>query len=325
MILAGDIGGTKTNLAVYAADTELNVPIIEECFHSQRYDSFLALLKDFFTNNAVQIQKACFGVAGPVINGRCSTSNISWVVDEKEIRETFNIPQVKILNDLESMGYGTLLLKDNDLKIINPGSPVEHGNIAVIAAGTGLGEAFLVWGNGRYRVIASEGGHTDFGPRNALEIELLKFLLNEFEHVSYERIVSGIGLKNIYQFLKHHQNYQEPAWLTERFAREDPNVVISESGLASRDPICEQTLQMFMSIYGAEAGNLALKVMSTGGIFIGGGIAPKILPAFNNGEFLNALFGKGRLSKVITKMPVKIILNEKTALLGAAHFAQSYF
>jgi glucokinase len=321
MLLAGDIGGTKTNLTLYSGES--TTPVLEESLPSRSFKNFEALLQQFLTDKNVTIEKACLGVAGPVFNGCCEVTNLHWVIDEKKLAHTFKIQQVKFLNDLEATGYGTLCLQEADLFTVNPGKPNPTGNIAVLAAGTGLGEAFLIWENGRYRVIPSEGGHSDFAPHNEVEIELLRFLLKSHPHVSNERVISGIGFMNIYNFVKTYRNYQEPESLRQRFETEDPNAVITSQAMAG-NPVCEETLNLFMALYGSEAGNLAIKTMSTGGVYIGGGIAPKILPKFEENIFKNAFLNKGRMATILADFPIKIILNPKTALLGAAHYVRNY-
>lgn len=326
MILAGDLGGTKAILAVFEENTGFETPLIKQSLPSRNYQNFYDLLKDFLSQHEnLAINKASFGVAGPILNGVASISNLGWQIEEAKLGDILKTKQVKLLNDLESMSYSVLLLKEKDLETLNPGKPIENGNIAVLAAGTGLGEGFLVWNNGRYHAVASEGGHVDFAPRNEVEMELLRFLWKKLGHVSYERIVSGMGISNIYEFVKNYRNYQEPASLASRFQNEDPNAVITELGMAGTNPICEETLNIFLSAYGAEAGNLALKVMSTRGVFIGGGIAPKILQKFKENFFMDAFLNKGRFVNVLKNFPVKIILNQDAALIGAAHYTQLFF
>lgn len=321
MLLAGDIGGTKTKLQIYSREsTQL---LSEENLPSRSFNTFDSLLHQFLADKNVSIEKVCLGIAGPILNGRCELTNLHWTIDEKKLADAFKIQKVKLLNDLEATGYGILSLDETDLFVVNPGKPNPGGNIAVIAAGTGLGEAFMVWENDRYRVIPSEGGHSDFAPRTDVEIELLRFLLKKHAHVSYERVLSGIGLTNIYQFVKIFRNYQEPASLLERFEKEDRNAVITELAMAG-NPVCEEALNLFMAIYGSEAGNMAIKIMASGGVYIGGGIAPKILPKFKEDIFKAAFFHKGRMADILADFPIKVITNENTALLGAAHYVQNY-
>jgi glucokinase len=231
------------------------------------------------------------------------------------------IESVSLINDLEATAYGIFTLDNTEFTVLNEGSPQLEGNMALIAAGTGLGEAIIYWDGSHYRPSASEGGHADFAPRNPLEIELLRYLVDRFRHVSYERVVSGPGLLNIYNFLKDGDYFKEPAWLAEKLAAADPGAVISEAALTGEAEICIHALNLFVSIYGAEAGNLALKAKARGGIFVGGGIAPKILEKLTDGSFLKAFTDKGRFAEFLLTIPVKVILNEETALRGAAYYA----
>ena len=266
------------------------------------------------------IAAACFGVPGPVVDGRCVTTNLPWEVDERSLAKAIPAGRVKLLNDLEAAGYGVLALPTGELAPIQAGR-ARKGNMVLIAAGTGLGEAILVWDGARHRVIASEGGHADFAPRNDLEIDLLRFVQKEFGHASYERVLSGPGLHNIYRFLRDSGQAPEPQWLRDRMEREDPSAVVSEVGLAGGHPLCERALELFVSVYGSEAGNLALKALAVGGVFIGGGIAPKIRAKLADGRFLAAFCDKGRYRDLMRSMPVHLVLNPRAPLLGAAHVA----
>lgn len=321
MILAGDIGGTKTILVLFRVKGDQLIQVLQEIFSSQAFAGLEEVIQKFLLKSEGPIESACFGVAGPVIKGRCETTNLPWIVDAEQIGKQFGIPQVVLLNDLEAMAYGTIGLTEKEFYILNTGNIDLHGNRAVIAAGTGLGEAILFWDGRGFRASASEGGHTDFAPRNSIEIRLLEYLLKSFDRVSYERVLSGQGLFNIYRFLRDTGHGEEPHWLSVRLAGEDPAAVISEAALARKADLCVKTIEMFVSIYGAEAGNLALKSMATGGIYIGGGIAPKILDALLDGRFIKAFLDKGRFSPLMAKIPVRVVSNENTALLGAARHA----
>jgi glucokinase len=266
------------------------------------------------------IDVACFGVAGPVVDGRADTTNLPWHLDERELCERIPAGRVRLLNDLEATGYGVLGLDPAALATLQVGRR-QQGNMAVIAAGTGLGEALLVWDRARYIVVSSEGGHTDFAPRTEIEMELLRFLRKEFGSVSYERVLSGPGLHNIYRFLRETSGLNEPDWLHARLAAGDPSAVISEVALAAGDPVCIQALDLFVSIYGAEAGNLALKALAVGGVFVAGGIAPKIMTKLAGGTFVHAFRDKGRLGDLVAEIPVRVVLEPRTALLGAARVA----
>ncbi|HXN06981.1 MAG TPA: glucokinase [Nitrospiria bacterium] len=324
MILAGDIGGTKTNLALFQPeDTELR-EIRQDTFPSKDFASLEAVIQHFLQSGGPSIHSACFGVSGPVINGKCKTTNLPWVLDAKKIGQRFGIATVILLNDLEAMAYGTLRLSEKECFALNEGQPEIKGNRCIIAAGTGLGESILFWNGSQFLASASEGGHADFAPRNSLEIRLLEFLLNRYSRVSYERILSGPGLFNIYQFLRESGQGVEPSWLKESLEREDPAEVISKAALAEQSELCVKALDLFASIYGAEAGNLALKVMATGGVYIGGGIGRKIVKKLEDGSFLKSFKEKGRMDPLMSRMPVKVILNEKSALLGAAHYANHF-
>lgn len=320
MILAGDIGGTKTILALFTCDGEEIVPVDEQVFPSRSYADFSQVIQEFLKDRGGAFSGACFGVAGPVVNGRCETTNLPWTVDADQIGRRFKISSVALLNDLEATAYGALGLTEKGYFSLNPGQAHVGGNRAVIAAGTGLGEAILFWDGSTHRPSASEGGHSDFAPRNPLEIKLLEYLLKRYTRVSYERILSGPGLWNIYQFLKEAGHGEEPSWLSERLSREDPSSVISEAALAGKAELCVEALDLFVSVYGAEAGNLALRALATGGIYVGGGIAPKILSKLIDGTFMKAFLDKGRFASLMSRIPVQVILDEKTALLGAARY-----
>lgn len=321
MLLAGDIGGTKTQLAVFSADDGWRKPLAEAKFPSGHYSSLEALVQEFLGKHHFQIERASFGVAGPVVGGRATITNLPWVLEENHLKHALNIPFVSLLNDLESIAYGVPYLEDHDLHTLNAGHAVKGGAIAVVAPGTGLGEAFLTWEGARYHPHTSEGGHADFAPVDELQLELLRYLQLRYKHVSFERVCSGKGLPNIYNFLKEGGYKPEPSWLTEQLAgAKDPTPVIVENAL---DPeracdICIATLELFVSILGAEAGNMALKVLATGGVYLGGGIPPRILPFLSEGRFLQAFLRKGRLSDVLIPTPVYVILNPQVALFGAA-------
>ncbi len=320
MILAGDIGGTHTRLAFFPQEPAAAPPVLE-VFSSREYPGLAAIARKFLEGRKLQANIACFGIAGPVREGRVETSNLPWVVDSRELAAELGIEPVFLINDLEANAYGIAALAASDFAVLNPGAPSASGSQALIAAGTGLGEAGLVWETSGRRPFPSEGGHADFAPRNEVEIELLRYLLARFDHVSYERVLSGPGLHTIYEFFRDTGRAAAPAPVAEEIAGGDAAAVISKYGLEGSPEICKKTLDLFVSIYGAEAGNLALKVMATGGVFIGGGIAPKILPKLREPVFLRSFVSKGRLRKVLEDIPVRVIMNDKAALLGAARFA----
>lgn len=297
------------------------MPLAEATFTSADYASLEALAAEFLTQADLPATRASFGAAGPVVDGRSEVTNLPWVVDETELARALRFSHVRLLNDLDAIAHAVPVLDQSDLHTLHRGDPVSHGPVAVIAPGTGLGEAFLTWDGSRHIAHASEGGHADFAPRNSTQIELLRHLMNRFEHVSYERVCSGRGLPNIYRYLRDSGHAEEPAWLRGQLATaDDPTPIIADAALDDHAPcpLCVATLDTFVSILGAEAGNLALKVVATGGIYLGGGIPPRIVPILENGQFMQAFQAKGRLSDLVASIPVHIILNPKAALLGAA-------
>ncbi len=322
MILAGDVGGTKSNLGVFRED-DLRSPLMEQTVHSRDFAGLEHIVADFLgrTPTVGPITRACFGIAGPIVNEVAETPNLPWVIRAQTIREILRIDGVLLINDLVATGYGLLLLRPEELITLNAGTPPPYGNAALIAAGTGLGEATLHWNGVRYEPVASEGGHADFAPRNDLEIDLLKYLIQRFGHVSYERVLSGPGLFNIYSFLRDAGYAPEEPWLAERFREIDPSAAISQAALDGKSELCRRALDVFVSIYGAEAGNLALKAMAVSGIYVGGGIAPKIAAKLQDGDFMRAFTAKSRLAPLLQRVPVHVILNPHTALYGAASAA----
>ncbi len=324
MIVAGDIGGTKTLVALFERSAGGVRLLREATFQSQAHSSLEDILGQFLHGPpASSLQAATFGVPGVVIDGHCATTNLPWTVDERTLAATIPVPRVKLLNDLEAAAYGMLHLQPNEVVQLNPAAqPTRRGNIVVIAAGTGLGEALLVWDGVQHHPSASEGGHTDFAPRTDQEIELLRYLRVKFGgHVSYERVLTGPGLQNIYAFLRDTGYAREPEWLAAQLASDDPSATIAQLGLAGREPLCVATLDLFCAVYGAEAGNLALKGLAIGGVFVGGGIAPKILPAVRAGSFMRAFTDKGRFADLMHRIAVNVALNPRAPLLGAAHYA----
>jgi glucokinase len=322
LILAGDIGGTKTELALFdAARTDPSGLLKEERFVSRDFDSLESLVEKFLDGHTDRLAAACFGVAGPVIEDTARTTNLPWLIDEEGLRRRFGVGQVHLINDLEATGHGILGLSDDQLVVLNKGDAVEHGNRAVIAAGTGLGEAAFVWTGQRYEVLASEGGHADFAPRNELEIELLRFLLTKHKRVSYERVLSGPGLVNVYNFLRSRE-VTGPDSLDEELANsQDQAKTISTAGMEKKSELAVKALDIFAAVYGAQAGNLVLTFSATGGIYLAGGIAPKIASKLTDGTFLRAFKDKGRLSPMVAASPVFIVMNPRTALMGAARYA----
>lgn len=326
MLLAGDVGGTKTHVAIFVSEEALQAGdmLIETTLPSKEYPSLEALLHQFLATvkQRDQIQHASFGVAGPVANGKAKITNLPWVMEERQLAQMLGVPSVELLNDLVAIASAVPFLGPSDLFTLSEGQPVEQGTLAVVAPGTGLGEAYLNWDGRHYRAYASEGGHVDFGPTNALELEMLGYLLKRYNHVSYERVCSGMGLPNIYAFLKDRGHAEEPPWLGERLAvAKDPTPIIVNNAQDKENAteICVKTLEMFVAVLAREAGNMALKVFASGGIYLGGGIPPRILPLLEDGRFLQILRDKGRFSDFLEQTPVHVILNRDVALLGAAY------
>jgi len=328
MILAGDVGGTKCNLAILDVVGDRFLPIEEATFPSRDFQTFEEVVLRFLELDEVlrlraAVRGAAFGIAGPIVRGRVKTPNLPWTIELDALQNRIQLQSVDLINDLEATGYGVLILEKHEFQTLNEGEKDPEGHMALVAAGTGLGEALLFKGDGKVYPVPSEGGHSDFAPRNELEIALLKYLLALWPHVSYERVLSGPGLLNIYNFLKDSGFGKEASWFQKKLAAgEDPAAVISSAALREDCPLCVQALDIFSSIYGAEAGNLALKVKAVGGTFVGGGIAPKILPKLCDGTFLKAFLDKGRMEPLMRSMPVQVVLNPKTALFGAANFAR---
>lgn len=321
MILAGDIGGTNTRLAFFKTDGDRMQVVAEGILPSREHAGLEAALRKFVSLHPLPIDQACFGVAGPVRNGRCEATNLAWVVDARQVARELGLGTVGLINDLEANAYGIAALEAKDFFTLNAGAPDAEGNQAIISAGTGLGEAGLYWDGKAHQPFAAEGGHATFAPRNELEMELLRYLFAKYEHVSFERVVSGPGLVNIYMFLRDTGRGEEPPWLAEELRQPHPAAAITQAALEGKSPLCAQVLDLFVSIYGSEAGNLALKVMATGGVFLGGGIAPRIFRTCKDTTFMEAFTAKGRMKPLLEAIPVQVILNDKTALLGAARCA----
>ncbi len=320
MILAGDIGGTNARLALFdVRNGQFNL-VTATVFPSQRYSGLDQIVTEFVNTSGVRPSQACFGVAGPVTNGKVETSNLPWIIESRRLADELQIKKAVLINDLEATGWGIAALTAGDLVALNKVSETD-GNQALIAAGTGLGQAGLYWDGARHHVFASEGGHCDFAPLNDLEVELFRYLYSRYGHVSYERVVSGPGLVNVFEFLRDTGRGKVPRWLSEEMQKMDPAAAISAAAMDAKCPMSEQAMDIFVSVFGAEAGNLALKFKATGGVFLAGGIAPKILPKLATPLFLDAFLDKGRLRHLMEVMPVKVITNDKLALLGAARCA----
>ena len=317
IVLAGDIGGTKTNLGLFAPGEDRPAMIVMESYSSAHAAGLPELITRFLEAHPQSVSAACFGIAGPVIDGRCKATNLPWEVSEAEIRQNFNWNKVRLINDLAATALAVPLLRGSELSTLNA-MPAESGNIGLVAPGTGLGVSLLVVAAGKLYPIASEGGHVDFAPRNEDEVDLWRFLRQREDHVSVERLASGPGISAIYSWLKKRDQYEEPEWFVEKMKANDPPAVISEAALVEKLEPCVKTLRLFVSILGAIAGNLALTGMTTGGMYIGGGIIPRILPILEEADFMGAFADKGRFRDLLSRIPVHVILNDKAALLGAA-------
>lgn len=324
-VLVGDIGGTKTALAIVSSETGPRNLLHEKNFPSSQYESIDTIIQEYQSGITLGIDAICLVVAGPVISGQAKITNLPWVMDEEKLKTKFKVSTAKLLNDLEGMAYAVPILEDEDTFTLSAGSPIAGGPIAVVAPGTGLGEAFLTQNGNGYRANASEGGHVSFSPINSLQIELLEYLQEKgYDHVSIERVCSGsLGIPNLYSFLKETGKYPEPEWLAKKLAECDdvaPVIFGTAQDPANPSELCTAVLDLFCSILAVEAGNMALKILSTGGIYFGGGIPPRILPSLQKGSFLETLRKKGRFEDILTKMPVKVILNTKAPLLGAGEY-----
>lgn len=321
IVLAGDIGGTKSDLALFEKTPAGPRMVRDATLPSRDFASLeLAIERFLDAGPKPQIDAVCLGVAGPVVDGRCQATNLPWVIDEKLLTYAIPSPRVKLLNDLEVAAHGVLGLPEDDLRTLQAGLP-RRGNLVLIAAGTGLGEALIIRDADRRIVIASEGGHGDLAARNELEDDLLQYLRKEFGRVSYERVLAGAGLFNVYRFLRDTGWAKESPAVAARMQKENPSAIVTELGLAKRDALCDKALDVFVSVYGAEAGNLALKAMAVGGVLVSGGIAPRIIDRIAAGGFVAAFRDKGRLAPLMESLPIHVSLNPRAPLFGAAHVA----
>ncbi len=356
MILAGDIGGTKTYLALYDWKQDRVEPTREEKFFNADFESFEEILSEFLAppedppdpfeaeddldddsssddttepeekpdeppeeSPVKSIDAACFGVAGPIIDNRCRATNIPWEIDGQSLTTHIDTPKVRLLNDVEAMAYGVLVLRPEETELVN-GQSQKNGTKALVAPGTGLGEAIMYWDGGGYHPMPSEGGHASFAPTSDIEIDLLRYIRTSFLHISVERVLSGDGLHTIYQFLRDTKK-NEPTWFAELLLTGDPPTLITEAALNGKPDICVQALELFVSILGAEAGNLALKTLARGGVYLGGGIVPHIVPRLKDKRFAQSFIAKGRFKRLLSTFPVHVILNDQAGLLGAASIA----
>ena len=330
MILAGDVGGTKVDLALCKFDRGQLLTVHDHKYHAREFPGLVQVVESFLDEckqtlgQPVDVGAACFGVPGPVRHGRLKLTNLPWILDSSQLSSDLKIQHVFLINDLEANGYGIGELTPNQILVLSKGDPAAEGNRGLIAAGTGLGEAILVWNGHSYLPMASEGGHSDFAARNEEEIELLRYLQKTLGgRVSSERVISGIGLANVYAYCRDVKGMPEPSWLKDRMRTEDPNAVIGELGESGASELCVEALNIFVSAYGAEAGNLALKILAVGGMYVGGGIAPKLLKKMQDGTFMKAFTDKGRLSDLLVQTPVRLILESRAALMGAAAYAEA--
>src|SRR3984885_3054626 len=321
MILAGEIGATRTRLAAFETQGNRLQCVVEKAYASQQHDGLSGILADFVKSEGIPVHSACLGVAGPVRAGRSKISNLPWIIDAKEVARQLRLNSVGLLNDLEAYAYGIDGLESKDFIALSEGVEEAEGNRAVISAKTGLGVAGLSWDGFRHHPFACEGGHADFAPRNDLQMELLAYLQKKYGRISCERILSGRGIKNIYDFLRDAHKAEEPEWLrTQMSTAPDPPALISQLALQGKAAICDQALSIFVSVFGAATGNCALNFMSTGGIFIGGSIAAKIVPKMKDPVFLESFLDKGRMETILKDMPVKIVVNDNSGMIGAARY-----
>jgi glucokinase len=321
MILAGDIGATRTRLAAFETEGNRLNCVVEKTYKSQEHEGLSTVLAQFVKSEGIAVHSACVGVAGPVRGGRSKISNLPWTIDARELAKQLKLASVGLLNDLEAYAYGIDALESKDFVALSEGSEDAEGNRAVISARTGLGVAGLYWDGFRHHPFACEGGHADFAPRDPLEMELLAYLQKKYGRISCERLLSGPGIRNIYDFLRDSRKAEEPAWLRDQMnAAPDPPALISQLALQGKAAICDQALSMFVSIFGAQTGNCALNFMSTGGIFIGGSIAAKIVPKMKDPLFMKSFLDKGRMEALLKDMPVKIVLNDDCGIMGAARY-----
>lgn len=317
-VLAGDVGGTKTNLGIFSKGARRPLLKVFETYPSSQYPDIETIVNNFFKKHPIKCYFACFGMAGPVQYGRCSVTNLSWEVKESRLKSRFKFKRIQLVNDLTAMAFAVPHLYKNELHVLNKVTPQKDGHLALVAPGTGLGESIIVFEKGRYIPVPSEGGHVDFAPNNEQDVELWRYLKDIYGHVSLERILTGQGLADIHSFLINTGHYSKCSRISKGMKNADPARIISEEAIKGTAKCCQAALHIFVSILGAAAGNLALTGMTTGGVYIGGGIPPKILPKLQETAFLSSFTDKGRFKGLLEKIPVCVILNDKAALLGAA-------
>lgn len=319
IILAGDIGATKTNLALFEIHKRQIALLKEKSYHTKEYNFFMEMVLSFNRDTLPAIDRICLGVAGPVINGKVKGTNFPWEIDSEEISRELRVHSVTLINDMEANAYGLAALREQDFEVLKEGSNIP-GNAVIISPGTGLGESGLYWDGNQYHPYATEGGHCDFSPRNDLDWELWKYLHKKHRHVSWERVVSGRGIVNSYEFLRRFRGIPEPKWLKDKIQQGDAAAVITDVAYEKSDPICVETLDLFVRYLAIEAAQFALKTKATGGVYIGGGIVPKILRMINRKVFTENFVAAGRMNPLLQQMPVQVVLNDKTPLLGAAYY-----
>ncbi|MFC1883955.1 glucokinase [Thermodesulfobacteriota bacterium] len=320
-VLAGDIGGTKTNLGLFKIEGSLPVQSVVRKFASRNESGLEKIIERFLQIYDVHVESACFGIAGPVIRGRCRTTNLPWDVSEKKIIKRFGWDHAKLVNDLEAMAFGIPRLSGTEVYSLNKKRIKRDESFSLIAPGTGLGMVLSLRHDGKYIMIPSEGGHAGFSPDSKEECYLWESLHKRYGHVSLERVLSGPGLLNIFMWLRDKRRYKEPKWLSERMKRVDPAMAITQAAMENRTPICVKTLETFVSALGSAAGNLALTGMTLGGVYLGGGIPAKILPLLKSGRFMRSFVDKGRFTDILREIGVRVVLDEKASLSGAAHIA----
>ncbi|MBW2580527.1 MAG: glucokinase [Deltaproteobacteria bacterium] len=321
LVVAGDIGGTKTKLGLFRRGKRRPLLKALETYPSREAPHLEDLVERFLDKHRASVTSGCFGIAGPVTKGRVKTTNLPWDVSELRMKDRFKWSNVTLINDLTATAQAIPLLSGQEVLALNKARARKGLNLALVAPGTGLGEALLIFRDGEYSPISSEGGHADFAPNSDVEMELWRHLHNRYGHVSIERVLSGPGLVNIYAWLKESGQYREPEWLARKMREMDPAAAISRTALVEKHLLCVESLNMFVSILGSVAGNLALTAMTTGGVYLGGGIPPKILPKLEEPIFMKAFTNKGRFGDLLAKIPVRVILNDEAALLGAARCA----
>jgi glucokinase len=318
LILAADVGGTSTRIAYFKTRRRELVLLAEEHYKSADHPSLYQIVRLFVQAHRPTPQRACFGIAGPILKGGVKTPNLPWVIQDSRLARVLGLPGVQLINDLTANTYGIAALVSEDLAVLNPGKPDPAGAIAVVSAGTGLGESLAYWDGRAHRPLPSEAGHADFAPRNDREEGLLRYLRAEYGRVSYERVLSGPGLVGICRYLRDSGYAAEDPAVAARMREADPAAVVTESARSGGCALCGEALDIFMAVYGAECGNAALRFLATGGVYLGGGIAPRILDRLRGPLFLEAFTGKGRLAPLLAGIPVKVVLNYRAALLGAA-------